>query len=234
MTVGQIVADKFDNSEVFNDVGIDFCCGGEILLSEACSKKGLDIDFVLDKLDNVEKVQNNNLDFKNWDIDLLVDYILKFHHRYVRKNSIKIQELLNKVVGVHGDNHKSLHDVKKLFDESVIALNEHLDKEEQVLFPYIYEMNNAKENNASLPYFHCDSIQYPIDVMTHEHSEEGERFKEISKLTNDYTPPSDACNSYKLLLEQLKEFEDNLHHHIHLENNIVFPRALEMQSSYKS
>ncbi|EOA56181.1 regulator of cell morphogenesis and NO signaling [Parabacteroides sp. PF5-5] len=232
MTVGQIVADKFDNSKVFNDFGIDFCCRGDVSLSNACNAQGIDIKDVLKKLGETEPFVDKTMDFKTWDIDLLVDFIIKHHHRYIRKNGRGIQELLNKVCDVHGNKYNSLYEVKALFDASLTDLNEHLNKEEQILFPYIYEMHEAYSSRKPLPFFHCGGVEQPIAVMMSEHDTEGSRFREISRLTNTYLAPDDACESYRLVLNQLNEFEENLHHHIHLENNIVFPAAIQIQLSF--
>lgn len=126
----------------------------------------------------------------------------------------------------------TLYEVKALFDASLTDLNEHLNKEEQILFPYIYEMHEAYSSRKPLPFFHCGGVEQPIAVMMSEHDTEGSRFREISRLTNTYLAPDDACESYRLVLNQLNEFEENLHHHIHLENNIVFPAAIQIQLSF--
>lgn len=231
MTVGEIVADRFDNAKVFNKYGIDFCCGGATPFTEACRTAGVEIGKLEDELSlscSATEVPST-IDFKNWPMDLLVDYILKFHHRNIRIQGLEILHLLDKVCKVHGNNHPSLLAVRDLFNASWEDLNSHLEKEEMVLFPYIYELYNAKVHRQPVPFFHCGSVSSPIAVMMSEHDAEGERFRKISQLTNQYTAPEDACGSYRLLLEMLKTFEENLHHHIHLENNIVFPMAIKMQ-----
>ena len=230
MTVGEIVADNFGNAEVFDKYGIDFCCHGSILLPEASQKAGADMDEIIKDIENLAPITTENIDFKNWPLDLLADYILKIHHRNIRKNGPKIQELLDKVCKVHGENHPALYNVQVLLRQSLSDLNQHLDKEELVLFPYIYEMVKAKLDGATIPEFHCGSIQDPISVMMSEHDTEGERFRHIEKLTNGYSAPEDACNSYQLVLQQLKAFEAALHQHIHLENNIVFPRTTQLEA----
>lgn len=233
MTVGEIVADDFRYAAVFDKYKIDFCCNGSIPLSEACKYAGADMDKVTTDLEIAPSGDSPMTDFKGWPADLLADYILKFHHRNIRMQGPEIAALLEKVCNVHGDNHPELFEVKELFDRSLIDLYSHLQKEEMVLFPYIYELCEAKANHTSAPFFHCGSVESPIAVMMAEHDAEGERYRRVSYLTNDYTAPTDACGSYRLLLDKLKAFEAALHHHIHLENNIVFPRVIELEKTLK-
>lgn len=233
MTVGQIVADNFGNAEIFDKYGIDFCCHGSVLLPEASQKAGADVNEVIKNIENATLSTSESIDFKSWPLDLLVDYILKIHHRNIRSKGPKLQELLDKVCHVHGNKHPTLYNVQVLFQQSLSDLNQHLDKEELVLFPYIYEMVKTKLDNTALQEFHCGSIQAPISVMLAEHDAEGERYRHIERLTNGYSAPDDACDSYRLLLQELKDFETALHQHIHLENNIVFPRAIELETELK-
>lgn len=235
MTVGEIVAEDFKYARVFDKYRIDFCCNGSIPLSEACKYAQADMDEVVRELETspseaFPSETSPMMDFKTWPIDLLVDYILKFHHRNIRTQGPKIAALLDKVCRVHGDNHPKLFEVQELFQQSLSDLDNHLQKEEMVLFPYIYGLCEATDNHAPAPHFHCGTIESPIAVMMAEHDAEGERYRHIARLTNDYTAPADACGSYHLVLDQLKAFEAALHHHIHLENNIVFPRSIMMES----
>lgn len=233
MTVGEIVADNFNNAEVFDKYAIDFCCHGSVLLPEASKKAGVDIEKVIKDLENLVPSSSESIDFKSWPLDLLVDYILKIHHRNIRKNGPEIDKLLDKVCQVHGEKHPALYNVRDIFQSSLYDLNAHLDKEELLLFPYIYEMVKAKLEKTLVPEFHCGSIEAPISVMMAEHDTEGDRYHYINKLTNGYTAPEDACDSYRLALQKLKDFESALHQHIHLENNIVFPQALHLEAELK-
>lgn len=233
MTVGEIVADNFNNAGIFDKYGIDFCCHGSALLPEASKTAGADMEKVIEEIEHLAPTTSENIDFKSWPLDLLVDYILKIHHRNIRTHGPEIEELLDKICRVHGEKHPSLYNVQALFHDSLSDLNAHLDKEELVLFPYIYEMVKAKLENTPLPEFHCGSIEAPISVMMAEHDIEGERYRHIEHLTNGYTAPEDACNSYRLVLQQLKAFEEALHQHIHLENNIVFPRSIKMEAKLR-
>lgn len=229
MSVGEIVADNFEYAKVFDKYKIDFCCNGSVPLTEACKQADVEIDRVIAELESGMPEGSVTVDFKSWPIDLLADYILKFHHRNIRRQGPEIAALLDKVCRAHGDSHPELYEVQTLFNESLLDLENHLEKEEMVLFPYIYELCNAREHGRPVPHFHCGTIESPIAVMMAEHDAEGERYREISRLTNNYIVPEDGCDSYRLLLEKLKAFEEALHHHIHLENNIVFPRAIAME-----
>lgn len=233
MTVGEIVAEDFKHARVFDKYKIDFCCNGSIPLSEACKYAQADMDEVVRELESAPSEGSPMVDFKTWPTDLLADYILKFHHRNIRQQGPQIAALLDKVCQVHGDNHPKLFEVQEQFGQSLVDLDNHLQKEEMVLFPYIYELCQAKEKGTPAPHFHCGTIESPIAVMMAEHDAEGERYRHIAHLTHDYTAPADACGSYRLVLEELKAFEAALHHHIHLENNIVFPRAIEMEDSLR-
>lgn len=233
MTVGEIVADDFKHAKVFDKYKIDFCCNGSIPLSEACKYAHSDIDEVVEALKELPAESLVMTDFKAWPTDLLVDYILKFHHRNIRKQGPEIAALIDKVCRAHGDNHPELFEVQEQFLQSLADLDNHLQKEEMVLFPYVYEMCLAESEKMPAPCFHCGTVESPIAVMMGEHDAEGERYRHIARLTNDYTVPSDGCNSYRLMLEELKAFEAALHHHIHLENNIVFPRVIEMEKALR-
>lgn len=229
-TVGQIVADRFDTTWIFYRYGIDFCCHGDTLFIEACKKKGVDPNQVAKELDEVVEVPFVCAPaFSEWPLDLLIDYVLKIHHRNIRKEGPKIEILLDKVVKVHGAKHLYLYQVQQHFHESLIDLESHLSKEENILFPYVYELCFAGMEERKIESFHCGTIRYSIEAMEKEHSIEGERFALISSLTNGFTPPDDACSSYRLVLQQLKQFDEALHEHIHLENNIIFPKALELE-----
>ena len=174
-----------------------------------------------------------SIDFKSWPLDLQVDYILKIHHRNIRKQGPEIEKLLDKVCQTHGKEHPILYTVKELFYNSIYDLNMHLDKEELVLFPYIYEMVKAKLDNIAIREFQGGSIAAPISVMMAEHDAEEERYRKIDDLTIGYTAPEDACDNYRLVMQQLKDFVAALHQHINMENDIVFPGALALEAELK-
>lgn len=225
-TIGSIVADNFATSEVFSTYGIDFCCGGDKLLSTIVAEKNIDTDKLIRDLNQAkEQTTQNNFNFKEWSLELQVDYVTKYHHVKIREKGPELLKLCEKVANVHGAAHPELIEVADLYRGSLHDLLSHLMKEENVLFPFIYNMlENGKDakNNACF-----GSIEMPISVMMHEHDQEGERFREIARLTNGYAIPDDACQSYKAMMKQLQQFEKDLHEHIHIENNIIFPEAIQ-------
>ena len=230
-SVGNVASKSTAFAKVLNDAGVDFCCHGSDNFSEACRKAGADPEKVAKELDSVVGVPAQmSHDFNTWPTDLLSDYVLKVHHRGIRQVRPKILDLLAKVVEVHGPNHPELHEIQSLFQQTMVDLTNHLMKEEMMLYPFIYQLCDGDLNHHSVQAFHCGSVESPIGVMEAEHEEEGQRQKKIRQLTNDYTPPADACGSLKLTYALLKQFKDDLHEHIHLENNLIFPRALEIES----
>ena len=231
MTTGQIVACNYEHAAIFKRLDIDFCCNGNIPLPEACKHAGLDIQAVTGELEKHPDRAYFTTDFQSWPTDLLLDYILKFHHRRARSESALIIELTGKVTRAHVSSHPELRLLKQLVPEFMIDLTSHLEKEETVLFPYLYELSDSLTQGLRPRPFHCGSIRSPVAVMMAEHDGHGERFRQMRELTGGFTTPEDGCASYYLLMERLKLFEEGLHHHIHLENNILFPRAMEMEQS---
>ena len=227
--VGELVAQDYRTASVFKKKGIDFCCNGNKTIEEACNKKRLDVGLLIETLNETKRHNNSPMaDYNSWPIDLLADYVEKKHHRYVEEKIIEIMPFLKKVTSVHGNKHPELPEVEQLFRGCAQELTAHMQKEERILFPFIRKM--ATGQNVQAPF---GSVQNPINVMIHEHNNEGERFKKIAELTNNYTPPSDACNTYMVTYALLKEFEEDLHMHIHLENNILFPKAVAMETKSK-
>ena len=224
--IGKLVADDYRTASVFKRHGIDFCCNGNRTIGEACAEG--ESTGLLKELDEAtRKADAPATDYKSWPLDLLADYIEKKHHRYVDARLLEISPFLEKIVRVHGEHHPELAEVEQLFKESAGELTVHMKKEEFMLFPYIRKM--VKEGiSVQAPF---GTVQNPIQAMMHDHDGEGERFRRIAALTDNYTPPADACNTYRVTLSMLKEFEDDLHLHIHLENNILFPGAVEMEEA---
>lgn len=230
--VGELVAQDYRTASVFKNHGIDFCCNGNRNIADACEKKNIESNALIEKLEQVVQQNNNqSTDFNTWELDLLADYIEKKHHRYVEQKIQEIKPFLNKVVKVHGSQHPELPEVEQLFNGSAGELTAHMKKEELILFPFIRNMVKAKNANEAFNPPPFGTVQNPVAMMQHEHDVEGERFRKISALTQNYTPPADACNTYRVTFALLKEFEDDLHLHIHLENNILFPKAVEMEKT---
>ena len=233
-TVGKMVAEDYRKAEVFKRHGIDFCCGGNIPLSQACNEKNVDIDKIQIELDEVDNRQSApEEDFQAWELDMLVDHIVGVHHVYVKKSNPTIREFVNRVKMVHGTQKPNVSEISDRFDELARELDSHMAKEESVLFPYIKEMVAAKKNGTTIsaPF---GTVQNPINMMLAEHDSAGNELEAIQKLTEDYTPPKGACATHKVSYGQLKEYADDLMRHIHLENNILFPRALELEKELLS
>src|SRR6218665_3284894 len=225
--VGELVAEDYRTASVFKNNGIDFCCNGNRSIDEACRKKNIDSAVLIAALQQVTQDTNNSTaDYNSWPADLLADYIEKKHHRYVQAKIREIVPFLHKVAGVHGEHHPELKEVEALFHDCAEELTMHMQKEENVLFPYIRKMMAAGDTPVEAAF---GTVQNPIRMMMMEHDHEGERFRRIAALTNDYTPPADACNTYRVTYALLPEFEEDLHLHIHLENNILFPKAIAME-----
>ncbi|SIS80896.1 regulator of cell morphogenesis and NO signaling [Zobellia uliginosa] len=230
-TIGEIVAKDYRTAQVFKNHSIDFCCKGNRSLEEVAKKHNLNIDLLSAELNEVQQAsKGDRLDYQSWPLDLLIDYIEKKHHRYVEKQSTVLKQYLDKLCRVHGQKHPELHKIKDLFTTSSGELAMHMKKEELVLFPFICKMAEAKQSGTALGTPHFGTVSNPIQAMMHDHDHEGERFRTIAALSNDYTPPEDACTTYKVAYALLREFEDDLHQHIHLENNILFPKASELES----
>lgn len=228
--VGELVAEDYLTASVFKQYKIDFCCKGNRTLGEVCQNDPLSIEKLIDDLKkSAENIDQSTIDFKSWDSDLLVDYIEKKHHRYVEEKIPELKTYLSKIAKVHGQRHPELIEIEELFAASAHDLRLHMHKEEQILFPYIKQMQSS--DKVAQPHF--GTVHNPIRMMMHEHDNEGERFRKIAKLSNDYTPPADACATYRVAFAMLKEFEEDLHLHIHLENNILFPSAVEAEKLLK-
>ncbi len=230
--IGDIVAKNFKTAAVFSKYGLDFCCGGQVTIESAANKKGIDKEQLLE---DVQKVLNQpdseQIDFNAWPSDLLVAYIVKTHHRYIREKSPVLIAYLDKLCKVHGIRHPELYEINKLFREAAHELSQHLQKEEEILFPIIEKLEEAKSNHSDYVKPGNGSVQTPISMMVHEHETEGDRFAKIAELSNQYATPADGCSTYRVAYEMLKEFEQDLHKHIHLENNILFPKSIKLEQS---
>ncbi|KQB37545.1 iron-sulfur cluster repair di-iron protein [Flavobacterium aquidurense] len=232
-TIGSFVAKDFRTAAVFTKYQIDFCCKGNRSLTEVCEKQNIDSDVLVQNLiDVLESENNNGTDFNSWPLDLLVDYIEKTHHRYVEDKSVILKQFLDKLCKVHGEAHPELFRINELFTEGAGELAQHMKKEELILFPFIKRMVKTKEENGVLTQPSFGNVSNPIAMMMQEHDNEGERFREIASITNNYTPPSDGCTTYKVTFAMLKEFEEDLHKHIHLENNILFNKAVVLEEEF--
>ncbi len=229
-----MVADDYRSAAVFAKFGIDFCCNGNRGIDEACEQKKLDADKLRKELEiALTQTMADTTDYKSWPSDLLADYIEKKHHRYVEERIPVLTQYLTKINKVHGARHPELQQILDLFVASSGELAMHMKKEELVLFPYIRKMVKTKQSGETLAEPRFGTVKNPIQTMMQEHDNEGERFRQIEALSNNYTPPQDACNTYNVAFALLKEFQDDLHLHIHLENNILFLKAEALEKELK-
>jgi regulator of cell morphogenesis and NO signaling len=234
-TIGDFVAKDYRTAAVFTKYGVDFCCKGQRTIDEVCTIQGINEDDLLLDLNMVLHTKNDSgVDFNSWPLDLLVDYIEKTHHRYVEEKTQALIPYLDKLCSVHGSNHPELFEINQLFKDSAQELASHMKKEEIILFPFVKEMIDATKSHGSIgkPFF--GTVKNPISAMMNEHDAEGERFRTIAALTNNYTPPQDACNTYQVTYAMLQEFEQDLHKHIHLESNILFPKAKALEKFFST
>lgn len=229
-SVGSIVNDDFSMAKVFKGFGIDFCCGGTATLEDACRAAGVSVDDVVAALAAQRERAATAIPFDSWPTDLLIDYVLKIHHRNIRTKGPALLADIERIASVHGAAHPELNQLVTLFTRSLDDLESHLQKEEQVLFPYCYDLIDADMRGQSRGQMHCGTVANPIRVMLREHHDEGTRYKYIRILMKDFVAPDDACATYRLMLEELEAFMDGLFEHIHIENIILFPRFVELES----
>jgi len=225
-TVGEIAAKDMRKAEVFKKLGIDFCCGGKKTLKEAIAEVGLTEEQVKAELERSEAAGGGQAthDFDAWDLGFLADYIYNVHHKYIRESGPVIEQLAEKVASRHGAVHPELFGLAKGLKELMAELYSHVQKEERVLFPAIKTLERSGD-----PVQTAFGIEGPVHMMEAEHDSAGDELKALRKLTKDYELPADACNSYTYLFDKIKEFENDLFQHIHLENNILFPKALKLE-----
>ncbi len=228
--VSEVVKFNFMTATIFQANNIDYCCGGDKTISDACKVAGVGADQLIKQLEIVVALKDPDSEYiNNHSLKELTEYIVKRHHVYVHEHIPILKKNLEKICEVHGEHHPELFIIKELFYDSAGALIMHMQKEELMLFPYIQRLESVKEYNAPLPKSPFGSVSNPIEMMMKEHQVEGERFDRISVLTEKYQPPEDACTTYEVTLKQLMDFENDLHRHIHLENNILFPKAIELE-----
>ena len=234
-TLGEIAAKDLRKAEIFKKYGLDFCCNGNRTIKQACEEKGLDVAEVERELQQADKapVTAQPLPFNDWGLDFLADYIVNTHHLYVRKNMNDLRGYAAKIATVHGKQHSELLTIQKLVNEVLDELSSHMVKEENVLFPYIKSLVAVKNNQQPLQSLTLNTVEDPIAMMEHEHQLVGDNMAKIRQLSDNYTLPADACSSYALYFKMLKDLESDLFTHIHLENNILFKKAIKMEKELK-
>jgi len=230
LTIGQIVAEDYRTAQVFRDNGLDFCCGGKKTLKEACNDKNIEIEKVRQELSSLNSKSDDHHNYNSWALDFLTDYIINNHHRFVREKLPEIAFYAKKVAKVHGKRHEELNEILHEFLMIQDELLNHLEKEEQMLFPYIkrlVELEKEGKSSDAKPAF--TTAENPIRMMEEDHDQVGETLAKIQHLSDNFTPPDDACATYRVYYQNLEGFQNDLHKHVHLENNILFPKALELE-----
>jgi len=234
-TVREMAVEFPEATRIFERFGIDYCCGGSKSLEEACAASNLSVDQVLDSLELAEETARTKLKDRNWQTDPLADlvaHITSTHHKYTREEIARLRPLIDKVCSVHGNNHPELQQIRSSFQGMAQELTTHMMKEEMVMFPYIVRMEESVIQNEPILPPPFGTVRNPVAMMMHEHDSAGDGLRAMRQASASYTPPGDACISYQTLYKALADFEADLHQHIHLENNILFPRAIAMEEGH--
>lgn len=232
MTVRDIVLEQPQATRVFEKLKIDYCCGGGKPLIEACAAAGVKVEDVEMLLQTAEQSgsKDETVDLQQTSLSDLIQHILDKHHVFTKDEMSRLTALVEEVVGAHGQNHPELSELRGLFQSLCADLGAHMLKEERILFPYIIAVENSLQGKQSRPFAPFGTVGNPIRMMTMEHDTAGDILRKLRAVSSDYTIPADACISYQTLYQALEAFEQDLHQHIHLENNILFPRAVELES----
>jgi regulator of cell morphogenesis and NO signaling len=232
--VGRMVAEQPRRARLFDRLGIDYCCGGSAPLAWICREKGLDPGDVMRQLAAFDAEGpddgHDRFDAAGATLVELIDHIVAAHHAYLTRELPRLAAMAREVTAAHGERHAELQELRTVFDSLREELTFHMLKEDKVLFPIIARLEAATE----MPQFHCGSVAIPIVAMEHEHNDAGDALARLRALSGGYSPPADACATYRALLDGLAELEADLRRHIHEENNILFPRARAAESALRS
>lgn len=231
-TIRDIVAEDFRAAAVFQKFAIDFCCGGDRTLTAVCQENGLSAETILADLERACGPDAAEAPrYADWDAATLVAHIIEHHHSYVREALPVIKAHTEKVARVHGERHPEMLEVDRLFADVVAEMTSHMFKEEQILFPFIVSLERAAVEGSPSPRAPFGTVGNPIRMMEHEHESAGGALARIRELTNAYTSPEDGCTTFRVCLRELAAFERDLHTHVHLENNVLFPKALRLEAA---
>jgi regulator of cell morphogenesis and NO signaling len=230
-TVRDLAAGVPGATRVFENFGVDYCCGGHRTLADACLEASLPVEDLMRSLAEAGLASQPGVerDWRQESLTALTEHIIDTHHYFTRQELDRLEKLFDKVCSRHGENHPELFEAQKTFYQLKQDLTPHMLKEEQVLFPYITRMEEAAGEGRQVPPPFFGTVQNPVRMMMLEHDAVGGLLRALRATTGDYTPPPDACPSYQAMCQALAGFEADLHQHIHLENNLLFPRAIEME-----
>jgi len=233
-SVGSLVRECPARAQVFEQFGIDYCCHGNLSLAEACARAKARLDDVCAALDRNDVSSDSPREGDSvWTtLAALIEEIIQRHHAYLRRRLPELTRMLDRVSAAHGKRHPELHAIREVFASLRDELTTHMMKEERILFPAIVELERAQAEARRCAILGCGSMANPISVMESEHQSAGDALSLLRRLTNDYDVPHDACETYRALFIGLKELEVDLHLHIHKENNILFPKALELEAAF--
>lgn len=230
LSLRDIVVQNFHAAAIFEKYHLDFCCRGGKTIRDACQDQQLDSNVIINELSLLDESENRDgMRFSEWEPDFLVNYIVQNHHSYVAKMLPILTLHTKKIAAVHGGNHPEVIQIERHFEQVAMELHQHMKKEEQILFPYINTLQSAKKAGRLLPNPQFGSVKNPIRMMEAEHQQAGDEMYSIRALSKNYTPPNDACTTYRVTYQELKDFEMDLHRHVHLENNILFPKAVALE-----
>ncbi|HEU4837491.1 MAG TPA: iron-sulfur cluster repair di-iron protein [Pyrinomonadaceae bacterium] len=231
-TVREVALQLPEATRLFESLKIDYCCGGNQPLAQACASAGVGVDNVMQMLAEVtHSASPEERAFQDLSLPELITHIVDTHHVFTKSEMDRLQLLADKVLNAHGGNHPELVHLDELLTRLCADLKPHMFKEEQVLFPYILALTEAADQKRGVPFAPFGTVNNPIRMMMREHDTAGDILRELRSLTSDYKVPADACISYQTLYQALENFEKDLHQHIHLENNILFPKALDLENS---
>ena len=228
-TIGEIVAGDYRTAKVFESHKIDFCCGGNVALAEACKTKGIDLATITRELDAVksEPVERSQ-NYASWELPFLADYIINAHHTYLKENTGQIAVYAHKIAAVHGAHHPEVIEIATIFDRIATDMEAHLREEEEVFFPAIKRAHATRKAGSAPAAKDIETIKISLRELSHEHEVIGDAIHTIRHLAKEYAIPGDVCNTFVVTYQKLKEFEDDLHKHVHLESNILFLKAAQL------
>ncbi len=228
-TVGELVKERPARSRVFESLKVDYCCGGKLPLTEACAKRGLEIESVLQQLAEADARATEGaaaiIDADAMGLTELVDHIEQTHHAYLKSELPRLGMMVRKVAAVHGEHHPWMLKIDGVYSGFAAELQSHMMKEEQILFPCIRNLEQRKQGVSGEP----QSVANPIRVMEHEHQQAGDALQRMSELSGGFAPPEGACNTFCAMLDGLAQLERDMHQHVHKENNVLFPKAIELE-----
>ena len=236
-TVAEIALERPQSAAVFEKLGIDYCCGGRKPLAAACEAAGIDVNNVTNLLESAAGAAEPDTESGNWSdqsLAALISHIVEKHHAYCREECFRLEPLAAKVASKHGEHHPEVRQIHELFTSLRNELNMHMMKEEQVLFPYISALEDSVTRESAPPRAPFGTVQNPVRMMVQEHDDAGQALKDIRELSRNFSAPEGACTSFKALYQGLQAFEADLHQHIHLENNLLFPRAIALEEKVQS